>query len=286
MRRRVVLAIVGALLIGGALGARAVIGSGRSAQLGRSLGSETPSLVPAQPIDSTGRRDTGARGGGPVPSRTGAPSAPAPRPPRPPGPGGLITRTGTAGVALTFDDGPVWVYTEQILTLLREHGVKATFCVIGKMAASYPQRIQQIVRGGHTLCNHSWGHEMDLGKRSEAEIRSNLQRANDAIRAAAPGARITYFRHPGGHWTPRAIQVARELGMAPLHWEVDPRDWERPGAAAISERVISQTRAGSIVLLHDGGGDRSGTVEALRTILPTLKSRFALVPMPPRSLAP
>jgi peptidoglycan/xylan/chitin deacetylase (PgdA/CDA1 family) len=186
-------------------------------------------------------------------------------------------------VALTFDDGPNPTYTPQILNLLREYGIKATFCLIGVNVRNHPELVQRIVREGHTLCNHTWNHDLQLGTRSVAEIRSDLQRTNDEIHRAMPGAKISYFRHPGGNWTAAAVQVATELGMTPLHWAVDPRDWDRPGTDEIIHTVISQTRAGSIVLMHDGGGDRSQTVEACRTILPNLKSRFALIALPPRS---
>ena len=70
--------------------------------------------------------------------------------------------------------------------------------------------------------------------------------------------------------------------MRSIHWDVDPRDWERPGATAIYHFVTTHTRPGSIVLMHDGGGDRSGTVEAVRLMLPVLKARFSLIPLPSR----
>jgi peptidoglycan/xylan/chitin deacetylase (PgdA/CDA1 family) len=167
-----------------------------------------------------------------------------------------------------------------VLAVLRQHHVKATFCIIGKMAQTYPERIREIVRDGHTLCNHTFDHDFMLGRRTEAEIRANLQRANDAIHAAAPDAKIAYFRQPGGNWTPRVVKVAADMGMTSIHWAVDPQDWSRPGTTTITNIVISRTRAGSIVLMHDGGGDRSQTVAALRTILPNLASRFQLIPLP------
>lgn len=217
------------------------------------------------------------------PSPPAVPAARQKPPPVAPAyPYGAYSMTGTSAVALTFDDGPTWTWTEQILRLLREQQVKATFCIVGKMARTYPDRVRQIVADGHTLCNHSFDHDVNLGTLSEAKIRANLQATNDAIHAAVPNVPISYFRQPGGAWTPRVIKVAAELGMTSIHWDVDPRDWSRPGAQAIVNQVLSHTRPGSIVLLHDGGGDRSGTVEACRLMLPTLKARFQLVPLPPR----
>lgn len=197
------------------------------------------------------------------------------------GPYGSRRTTGTYEVALTFDDGPDPRWTPEVLELLRQHRVKATFCVIGVNVIEFPHLVRDIAADGHTLCNHSWAHDTALGARSAATIVGDLSRTNDAIRAAAPGARISYFRHPGGAWTESAVAVARQLGMTSLHWDVDPRDWLRPGPRAISSTVNSSTNPGAIVLLHDGGGDRRGTAEALRSILPNLAARFPLVALPP-----
>ncbi|HEX6967904.1 MAG TPA: polysaccharide deacetylase family protein [Micromonosporaceae bacterium] len=189
----------------------------------------------------------------------------------------LQRTTGAEGVALTFDDGPHPVWTPKILEELRESRVHATFCLVGTQAKKYPDLVARIVREGHTLCNHSWNHEFDLGERSAAEIRANLQRTNDAIRRAVPDAEISYFRHPGGKWTPAAVQVAQELGMRALHWSVDPRDWERPSAEVLVQRVTEKAKPGAIVLLHDGGGDRTTTVAACPEIIRDLKRRYGII---------
>jgi peptidoglycan/xylan/chitin deacetylase (PgdA/CDA1 family) len=196
------------------------------------------------------------------------------------GPWGARRTTGTQEVALTFDDGPDPGWTPQVLGLLRQYHLKATFCVIGIYAAEFPQLVRQIVAEGHTLCNHTWRHDLGLGSRGKAAILDDLTRTNNAIRAAAPQARISYYRQPGGLWTQDLVAIARQLGMTPLHWAVDPQDWRKPGAQAVASRVTSATHPGSIVLMHDGGGDRSGTVNALRTILPNLTARFSLVALP------
>jgi peptidoglycan/xylan/chitin deacetylase (PgdA/CDA1 family) len=182
---------------------------------------------------------------------------------------------------LTFDDGPDPRYTPEVLALLRQYRIKATFCLIGVNVIEFPQLVRAIDAEGHTLCNHSWVHDTGLGNRSYSTIASDMARTNEAIRAAAPGSRVSYFRHPGGAWTQAAVNSARQLGMTSLHWDVDPRDWLKPGPRAISNTVTGSTQAGSIVLLHDGGGDRLGTVEALRSILPNLVSRLRLVALPP-----
>ncbi|MGR6322395.1 polysaccharide deacetylase family protein [Micromonospora soli] len=196
------------------------------------------------------------------------------------GPDGSWITTGTSRVALTFDDGPDPQYTPQVLALLNEYGVKATFCVVGQNAQEHPDLIQAIVAEGHTVCNHSWSHDVDLGSRSPDTIRADLLRTSDAIRAAVPNARIAYFRQPGGNWTHPVVSVAEELGMTPLHWAVDPTDWQLPGPQKIITTVLTETRPGSIVLMHDAGGDRSGTVAALHYLLPALLDRFQLEALP------
>ncbi|SNT61719.1 Peptidoglycan/xylan/chitin deacetylase, PgdA/CDA1 family [Asanoa hainanensis] len=197
------------------------------------------------------------------------------------GPFGSRMTTGTLQVALTFDDGPDPKYTPEVLALLDEYQIKATFCLVGEMVVQFPALVRQIVDEGHTLCNHTWNHDVELGKKSKAVIRADMKRTNDAIHQAVPGAKISYFRHPGGAWTQAAVDVAKEFGMSSLHWTVDPQDWTKPGAKSIESVVNTGTAIGSIVLMHDAGGEREGTVTALKTILPDLEKRFALAALPP-----
>ncbi|MCC3762756.1 polysaccharide deacetylase family protein [Glycomyces sp. TRM65418] len=190
------------------------------------------------------------------------------------GPLGTRNRTGSDAVALTFDDGPSPEWTPTILAMLRERGIKATFCMIGAYAEAHPELVADIAREGHTLCNHTWFHEFDLGARSEGEIRANLQRTNDAIAKAVPGAEIGFFRHPGGQWTDRAIAVAADLGMESLHWAVDPSDWdEATTEAQIRERVVDRTGPGAVVLLHDGASNQRDLCGALESIFAEFERR-------------
>ena len=193
--------------------------------------------------------------------------------------------TTDGSVALTFDDGPS-SYTPQILALLREQHVKATFCLVGVNVKAHHDLVQQIVNDGHTLCNHTWKHDLKLGRKSPAEIRADLQATNDEIHLAVPDAQIKYFRHPGGNFTQAAVDVAKELGMASIGWDVDPADWDasKYKGQAMTDHIVKvvrqHTRAGSIVLSHDAGGDRSCTIAAYKTLLPELKSRFTLAALP------
>ncbi|SCE82521.1 Peptidoglycan/xylan/chitin deacetylase, PgdA/CDA1 family [Micromonospora purpureochromogenes] len=196
------------------------------------------------------------------------------------GPFGSRETTGSPEVALTFDDGPDPRYTPQVLEILREFHVRATFCVVGENAQAHPELIRAIAADGHTLCNHTWQHDVQLGQRSPAAIRADLLRTNQVIHDIVPDAPIAWYRQPGGAWTYPVVSVARELGMTSLHWTVDPSDWEAPGAARITTQVTGGVGPGSVVLLHDAGGDRQGTVDALRHILPDLTSRFRLEALP------
>jgi peptidoglycan/xylan/chitin deacetylase (PgdA/CDA1 family) len=239
---------------------------------------------------------------GPAPAAT-APAAPpsaAPAAPSAPmsdptatvdpsfAPNTVARHTGSDAVALTFDDGP-GDQTLPILALLRAHGVKATFCLVGVRVRARPDLVQAIVRDGHTLCNHSWQHDMRLGQRTPETIRSDLQRTNDEIHQAVPGVPIKYFRHPGGMWTPAAVAIAQDLGMTSIGWDVDPSDWNvaryTPGPI-MTDHVIAtvqqNARPGSIVLSHDSGGDRTSTLAAYRVLLPHLleEQHLRLVALP------
>jgi peptidoglycan/xylan/chitin deacetylase (PgdA/CDA1 family) len=201
------------------------------------------------------------------------------------GPAGSRITTGSKAVALTFDDGPDPVQTPALLKLLAQQRVHATFCVVGKNVRKYPALVRQIVAGGHTLCNHTWDHDLKLGKRPAAKITDDLRRTNDAIRQASPQAKIRYFRAPGGNFTPRLVGVAKKLGMISIHWKVDPRDWEHPKGETAAKhreqliwRVDEYTRQGAIVLSHDYR--QPDTVAAYRTLLPRLRHRFQLIGLP------
>lgn len=201
------------------------------------------------------------------------------------GPAGSLRTTGTKAVALTFDDGPSPVDTPRLLALLRRYHVKATFCVIGVRVRAYPSLIRQIVADGHTLCDHSWSHKLNLGEESPAAIRADMLATINAIHAAAPGAPVRYFRAPGGNFTPTMVKIAKSLGMASLYWQVDPWDWNaaRYGTGVgMTDHIIGNietyVRPGSIVLSHDIS--RPNTYTAYQTLLPWLLRRFTLIALP------
>jgi len=222
----------------------------------------------------------------PTPSATPKPTKGTAKPPRKPGkrakvgPLNTMRLTGRREVALTFDDGPHPVWTPKVLDELKRANVKATFCVVGVKVRKYQSIMARIVREGHTLCNHSWRHDLKLGGKTPAQIRADLNRTNREILRAVPGARIPYYRQPGGKWTRSVVGAARDLGMKSLHWDVDPADWDDTSTALIRKRVAQQARPGSIVLLHDGGGDRSRTLGACRQMLGSLKQKYGIARLP------
>ncbi|MEU4694377.1 polysaccharide deacetylase family protein [Actinoplanes sp. NPDC023714] len=198
------------------------------------------------------------------------------------GPAHSITTTGSAGVALTFDDGPDPAYTPQLLKMLAKENIKATFCVVGTNAKRHPDLIREIVKQGHTLCNHSWNHDLKLGKKPPAKIKADLERTNAAIRAAVPDAKIRLMRAPGGNFTPNLVKVSKKLGMASLYWHVDPRDWDHPkgeSSGAHRKKIVKivqkHTRPGSVVLSHDYA--QPDTIAAYKTLLPWLRHRYKLI---------
>ncbi|WP_162606280.1 polysaccharide deacetylase family protein [Jiangella asiatica] len=181
--------------------------------------------------------------------------------------------TGREGrtVALTFDDGPHPDFTPQVLRILRDNEVTATFCVVGEMARNQPDLVREIVEQGHTLCDHTVSHDAKLPSRDESVIEDEIVGALAAIHDAVPDVEVPFYRAPGGNFAENVNAVAGELGQTPLGWSIDPGDWRKPGPRTIHDYVAEAIHPGAVVLLHDGGGDRSGTVAALPDLIQTLR---------------
>ncbi|MET9832217.1 polysaccharide deacetylase family protein [Streptomyces sp. NPDC006385] len=180
---------------------------------------------------------------------------------------------GARGVNITIDDGPDPVWTPQVLDVLREYGVKATFCMVGTQAQAHPDLVKKVVADGHRLCDHSVSHDTAMDGKSRAYQSREILDAERMITKASGGVRPMYYRAPGGAFTPYSRTLAASRGMRPLGWNVDTKDFERPGVDAIVATVERELPGGPTVLFHDAGGDRSQTVEALRRILPRLKEQ-------------
>jgi peptidoglycan/xylan/chitin deacetylase (PgdA/CDA1 family) len=166
---------------------------------------------------------------------------------------------------LTFDDGPHPVWTPQILEVLERHGAKATFFVIGQEAARRLDLVDAVVGAGHVVGHHTWSHRA-LGGIDRATFYDEIEQTTLALGDAVSPC----LRPPGGMVDEDTRAYAREMGLEIHRWRVDPMDWLQPGADEIARIVIDQASPGHIVLLHDGGGNRSQTVAALSVILEEL----------------
>ncbi|HEY7414225.1 MAG TPA: polysaccharide deacetylase family protein [Ktedonobacteraceae bacterium] len=186
-------------------------------------------------------------------------------------------------VALTFDDGPS-PYTPQVLAVLQQYNVKATFFLWGQHVQQYPGYVQQELAAGNALGNHTWSHP-DLTTLSASAITTELTETQCVIKQTA-GYTPTLFRPPYGSYNANVLAVAGQGGLpSTIIWSHAPRDWEMPGASVIASRVLSNTLDGSIILLHDGGGDRSQTVAALPPIIQGLQARGLRLVTVPQLLA-
>ncbi|GAA3233832.1 polysaccharide deacetylase family protein [Actinocorallia longicatena] len=176
-----------------------------------------------------------------------------------------------AAVALTIDDGPHPYWTPKVLDVLAEFGVVATFNMIGEQVTEQPRIVQRIADAGHQVADHTVTHPLNLPRLSAAKITEEIVGGHDRI-AQVAGLAPKTFRAPGGAWSQQIYDIAAEHHMVCVDWKIDPRDWARPGTSRIT-RTLLDAQAGDILLIHDGGGDRSQTVEALRQVLPALKQR-------------
>lgn len=180
-------------------------------------------------------------------------------------------------IALTFDDGPDPTWTPQLLDVLHRHGVPATFFVTGAAAAQHPGLVRRMVAEGHELGNHTTTHA-DLGAVSATRAGWEL-RQNQLVLAGAAGVRTALFRPPyssvpeavnAADW--QGVQRAAGSGYLVVLSDLDTKDWQRPGVDAIVAAATPADRRGAVVLMHDGGGDRSQTVAAVDHLIGTLSA--------------
>ncbi len=195
-------------------------------------------------------------------------------------------------VALTFDDGPNPPYTNELLHVLESEHVHATFFVVGRDAAAFPQILAREARDGDAIGNHTWNHA-HLVVMSPGAIASSLARTDDAIERAT-GERSHLMRPPYGKRDWLVLAVARRLGYTPVMWSVPlADDWENPPPQVIAARILPRVRNGAIIVLHDGdegalcardrvrGCSRANSVAAARLIIDALKRRgYGFVTIP------
>ncbi|MGB6296223.1 MAG: polysaccharide deacetylase family protein [Rivularia sp. (in: cyanobacteria)] len=181
-------------------------------------------------------------------------------------------------IALTFDDGPWKNTTQQTLDILKENNVKATFFVVGNALQNYPQLGKQIIADGHAIANHTWNHWYHFMNPQAAAM--EIDRTSDLIYKVT-GVKTNLFRPPGGHLSNGLVAHAKRKNYATLMWSADSRDFQRPAPAKMVNTVLKNSRPGGIILLHDGGGDRTNTVKALPQIIAKLRQQgYSFVTIP------
>jgi peptidoglycan-N-acetylglucosamine deacetylase len=166
-------------------------------------------------------------------------------------------------IALTFDDGP-GPYSDDVLSILKRHGVKSTFFQIGQEVERYPSDARRILAEGHELANHSTHHGAYPGASDIGNTNSIIERTT--------GFRPCLFRPPGGAVNSSVLSAAAQSKVKVVNWDIDTNDWRLPGSGSILAQ-IKRAKSGSIVLMHDGGGPRGQTVGALEAGIENLQGR-------------
>ncbi len=171
-------------------------------------------------------------------------------------------------IALTFDDGPHYKYTGEILDILAEYNIKATFFVIGKLAELHPELVIRELSEGHEVAGHTWSHPQ-LSEISEEALISEINATEELLLEIAE-YRPRLFRPPEGKCGEIVRKVAGKLDYEVILWTVDTRDWAHTPSDKIVECVMNNTKSGSIILCHDFIGTNSPTPDALRIFIPKL----------------
>ncbi|WP_082220969.1 polysaccharide deacetylase family protein [Luteipulveratus halotolerans] len=171
-------------------------------------------------------------------------------------------------IYFTFDDGPHPTWTPRVLAVLRKYNARATFFMVGQNVVRYPYLLSSVRAYGHHTSNHTWSHP-NLTQLSTASVTWQLNKTD----AAMGSTRRKCVRPPYGATNDRIRSIISARGQRQVLWNIDTRDWSRPGTTTIYNRIVYNARPGRIVLMHDGGGDRSQTVAALDRALANLRSR-------------
>ncbi|WP_406184551.1 polysaccharide deacetylase family protein [Streptomyces sp. NBC_01006] len=257
IRAGAVVVAAAAAVAGTVWGVATLVGPGQGT--GQQPAHENVSRRTGSPDD--GAKNDGAKNGGAPQSRI---------------PDGIAhaSESGGNAVNITIDDGPDPQWTPKVLDVLKKYDVKATFCMIGPQAKAHPDLVKRVVAAGHRLCDHTMDHNTAMDKKPVAYQEQQILEAKKMIEdAAGGGAEVEYYRAPGGAFTPDSRRIAAANGMRPLGWNVDTKDFGKPGVAAIVNAVKSEMGNGPTVLFHDGGGNRSQTVAALDQVLDWLKDQ-------------
>lgn len=185
-------------------------------------------------------------------------------------------------VALTFDDAPDTQFTPQVLDVLKQYNVRATFFLIGSEAEKYPEIVKRIVREGHVIGNHSYNHKL-YTKLSDDKFRAQVLQTQKALKSLI-GYTPRLIRPPYGEISESQLLWASQQGLRIVNWNVDSQDWKQINREQVTNNILNHVKMGAIVLQHTGGGpgqNLSGTVEALPKVIEILQSRgYKLVTLP------
>ena len=173
-------------------------------------------------------------------------------------------------IALTFDDGPNPRYTEDILDILCEYNVKATFFVIGKNAELYPEPLLRAIREGHEIGNHTYSHP-HMRKLSRDETEREILSCQEVL-CDSFGVMPSLFRPPEGFLGDFEEEITASLGLKTVLWSIDTRDWEAKPARKIVSSIKESIKSGKVLLFHDYVSGKNTTIPALREIIPYLLS--------------
>ncbi len=189
-----------------------------------------------------------------------------------------VDTKGDKVICLTFDDGPWPTTTDEILDILEENNAKATFFTIGQQIANHTNSIQRMINAGHQICTHTYDHAAGSGKGVNITYMSNkeqiqeIEKGYSCIKEVTNNDASTVVRLPGGNLNEKTADNIKDLITCEAGWSLDTMDWSKPGADHIYN-VLMQAEGGSIILMHDGGGDRSQTVAGLKKALPKLAEK-------------
>lgn len=178
-------------------------------------------------------------------------------------------------VALTFDDGPDPLYTKEIMAVLKQYQIPATFFVVGEIAKEHPEILRQEVAEGHELANHTYTHikMLDMAQApDQKEMLQEISATNDFLESIT-GKKIKFFRPPWGKYTPEQQELIQSLGMEIVLWNICVENSHATTPEKMADRVIKAAKPNMIILAHDGRLDRSRTVAALPLIIESLQNQ-------------
>jgi polysaccharide deacetylase family sporulation protein PdaB len=171
-------------------------------------------------------------------------------------------------IALTFDDGPHPRYTREILDILDEYHIPATFFFVGENVSYYSDTAREVAKRGHEIGNHTYSHPC-ASKQSEKALREELAKCDDIIKSVT-GITPKLFRPPQGSWNQRVYDIARERDYSVILWDLDTLDWAKTPSDKIAKYILENAKSGNIILMHDYHSGGCTTTDALRMFIPNL----------------